>query len=158
MIRKMIDSDKDSVVPLLIEMYHQHQKEIPTFMPKGDETLRDNILKIWNEILDDKEYFHYVYLENNQIIAYLGLSHKSPYWDFLFPYRKGMVLDTLIVDQNHRGKGIAKKLLEFSKKLSEELNYESLELYVIPEFQKTVEMYKKNGFKHICNYMSYKEE
>ncbi len=156
MIRKMTDSDKDFVIPLLIEMYEQHRVEAPYLMPLVKD-LESHLLLVWSKIADDSDYFHYVYQDNDKVIAYLGLSQLSPYWDFLYPYRKSLILDTLIVNQNHRNKGIAGALIEFSKNLAEELNFETLELYVSPAFPETQEFYQRKGFNDAYHYMSYKK-
>lgn len=62
-------------------------------------------------------------------------------------YRKLLVVDTLCVDENYRGKGIGTKLLEFAKNLGKEKNCTDMYLTVNPKNENAINVYEKFGMR-----------
>lgn len=79
-----------------------------------------------------------VYRENGKAIGFCAYYPHSPYvWQFLF----------LLVDQEHRGKGVAKKMLQYGVEDMVRRGAIKVVLYTRSDNLKAQNLYKKFGFK-----------
>lgn len=53
------------------------------------------------------------------------------------------------LDQNARGKGVGKELMERSVNSAKEMGYKELYIESLPHYEKAVNMYRKQGFKSL---------
>jgi len=126
---------------------------------------------------------HYVYTENNKVIGTLALSdHKTHNKSFthnawnIFKYygwrsiykglkfelklvkppkKKCLYLYHISVDEQHQGKGIARKLIEFAEQSAKEQHYPLLSLDVAKHNQRALNLYLGMGFNVISTQTSY---
>ena len=60
--------------------------------------------------------------------------------------RKVLFIDSMAVDENHRGQGIGHQLFDYVRTIYKEEHYDGLELHVNAKNAAAMEMYKKYGF------------
>ena len=104
--------------------------------------------KKYFELFVDKDKMFFVAEENDNIVGYI-----------LGEPMKGNIanLGLLAVDKKYRGKGIGKKLIEAMRKRCNEKGLNYLLLYATKNNKKTLEFYRKCGFKEGKNYIQFVE-
>lgn len=88
----------------------------------------------------------YVARLDEKIVGYIIIDITEKDNSFI-RYRKLLVVDTLCVDENYRGKGIGTKLLEFAKKLGRENKCTDMYLTVNPKNENAIKVYEKFGMR-----------
>jgi glucosamine-phosphate N-acetyltransferase len=98
-LRKAEQRDLNAIMNLLNQL-----------SPSNDELNKEVIKEIFNNINQDKNYFLCVIEDNNTIIGtgtiliQMNLSHKGK------PYGH---IENIVVDENHRKKGVGKDIINF---------------------------------------------
>lgn len=88
----------------------------------------------------------YVARIDEKIVGYIIIDIMEKNNSFI-RYRKLLVVDTLCVDENYRGKGIGTKLLEFAKKMGKDNNCTDMYLTVNPKNENAINVYEKFGMR-----------
>ena len=100
--------------------------------------------------IDDSVIF--VATKENEIVAYLfGYIVDSPVY-----INKKAILDALYVEETHRQKGIAKKMITIFEEWCKKKNIDIIELTVCSQNNNSYNLYKRNGFD-IIKHIMYKE-
>ncbi len=92
---------------------------------------------ISNQLKNGYEYF--LISENNKPIGYLGLVSSNE--------SKKMMISKIYVDQNARGAGYGKQLIDFTIKLAKEKGMETIWLTVNKNNSNSIKWYQKLNFK-----------
>ena len=126
---------------------------------------------------------HHVYMENDTLLGTLGLSDQSTHnktliynawhiykhygWRSIYkglkfenrlvkpPKKRCLYLYHIAVNNQHQGKGIARKLIEFAEKTAKEQHYPAISLDVAKHNQRALNLYLGMGFKIISTQASY---
>ncbi len=154
MIRKMLDSDIEYVLPLIKDMYLEHQKNLPDIITKSFD--EEYTTKQLHDILHKEGLFHYVYTVDDRVVAYLELSSKTSTTNLVFPNEKSLYVEFLVVSPDNRRQGIAKNLLKFSKDFATQHEYDSLVLDVVYNMHHLIKIYEDFGFLPVWNFMKLK--
>ncbi|SNR36729.1 GNAT family N-acetyltransferase [Lutibacter flavus] len=92
---------------------------------------------ISNQLENGYEYF--LISENNKPIGYLGLISNSE--------SKKMMISKIYINQNERGAGYGKQLIDFTIKLAKEKGMETIWLTVNKNNSNSIKWYQKLNFK-----------
>ncbi len=91
-----------------------------------------------NEGLDNELESYFCYEIDGKIVAYIGLWHDQP---------NGQILNFYVLEE-YRGKGIAKKLLEYSLEYLDSKNIEVITLEVRYSNYAAQDLYEKYDFNY----------
>ena len=143
-IREIFDTEIDVVNNLLNKLIKDEQKY--------DNNINyDYVVKeYYQNKIDDSVIF--VATKENEIVAYLfGYIVDSPVY-----INKKAILDALYVEETHRQKGIAKKMITIFEEWCKKKNIDIIELTVCSQNNNSYNLYKRNGFD-IIKHIMYKE-
>lgn len=79
-------------------------------------------------------------IKDNKIIGYLSYKIKGK-------YKKKLDIDQLVIDENYRGQGLGKKLVEQAKIIAKENNCTRIELNCWLFNKNALSMYEHIGFE-----------
>ncbi len=120
----------------LLKLYTQlHGNSMPA--------LDTNLLKLWDDILEDRNHHTIVGLIDNQIVSscviiiILNLTHNQR------PYA---LIENVITHETHRNKGYATQLLNFAKEIAEQQNCYKIMLMTGSKQESTLSFYEKAGY------------
>lgn len=142
-IREIFDTEIDVVNNLLNKLIKDEKKY--------DNNINyDYVVKeYYQNKIDDSVIF--VATKENEIVAYLfGYIVDSPVY-----INKKAILDALYVEETHRQKGIAKKMITIFEEWCKK-NIDIIELTVCSQNNNSYNLYKRNGFD-IIKHIMYKE-
>ena len=134
-IRKLHKDDKELFLEFLHKFYHSEAVLHPT-----DRQLH---LNIFNEIIRSDTYLLcYVFTIDGENTGYALLS-KS-----FCPEVGGSIIwiEQLYINEEHRGKGIAREFLSFIEK---EFSPDRIRLEVEEDNENAISLYKKNGYRFL---------
>lgn len=134
-IRKLQKEDKELFLSFLHKFYHSEAVLHPT-----NTELH---LNIFNEIIRSDTYLLcYVFAIDGEDVGYALLS-KS-----FCPEVGGSIIwiEQLFINEEHRGQGIAGKLLSFIEK---EFSPDRIRLEVEEDNERAISLYKRNGYRFL---------
>ena len=129
-IRRFEINDLDRVFELLNELYEGKLKY-------------DVFSKIYQDKLNDNNSYYVVAVIDNKIVGVLTSELEVK----LTRERKQMYIDTIIVDENYRNKGIGKTLMENALNYAKDNNCEIVELTSRIKNENAHRFYEGIGFK-----------
>ncbi|WP_099203413.1 GNAT family N-acetyltransferase [Miniphocaeibacter massiliensis] len=97
----------------------------------------------------------FIIKEDNKIIASVILDniqekvYKFAKWKIDVAEKEVLVVRTLVVHPLYKRRGLAEKLLEFSKEYAKEKFYKTIRLDVSINNLPAIDLYEKNGFEYI---------
>ena len=117
-------------------------------VPELELPLEKYISEKYFKLFVDEDKMFFVAEDNNKIVGYI-----------LGEPMKGRLanLGLLAVDKKFRGKGVGKKLVDAMRKRCDEKGLTYLLLYAPKSNKKTLEFYRKCGFKEGKNYIPFVE-
>ncbi len=125
-IRKYQKKDKNKTKELIVEVFK--------------EFFNKNIIKKW-ENFEDYSIF-YVAEEGNKIIACAALHDDG----------KGIIkLKRMYMLKEYRGKGIAQKIFDKLLNFAIKSKFNCVRLSTVPEMERAISFYRKNGFVELKN-------
>ncbi|MGL4676309.1 MAG: GNAT family N-acetyltransferase [Brevinema sp.] len=143
MIRKMIPQDIPIVSKLLYHMYIGMCEDIDFSSAMGDFSQFQNRFIGLSSL---PKHHHFVYNQNNQIIAYYLLAEEHFPSKKLFDCEYMCYLGLLVVDPSHQNKGIGSLLIQNAKQETLKLGYQELNLEVLDSSEKNIKLYTKHNF------------
>lgn len=132
MIREINRQDFDGLMQLYMHLHHN------PFPEKTDE-----VLEIWNSILNDKNHHIIVAEEDGKIVSscvcviILNLTHNQQ------PYA---LIENVVTDKVYRKRGLATQCLDYAKNLAKQENCYKLMLLTGSKNPNTLRFYKKAGY------------
>lgn len=132
MIREITQNDFNGLLTLYMQL---HDNSMP------DQT--DEILNLWNRIVNDKDHHIIVAEENGQIVSSCvcviisNLTHNQQPYAFI---------ENVITDVNYRNKGLATQCLDFAKEIAVKENCYKLMLLTGSKKESTLNFYRKAGY------------
>ncbi len=141
MIRKMNLNDYEDVRILVKQIHELHLSNRPDIYNDGESFPKE----YFEKVLSDANNLNYVYVENKKIVGVLNatLQHTNPL-PIIKP-RTYYFIENLVVDKNHRRKGIAKKLFHYLTLKAKENNIDSIELNVWAFNKDAIKFYEYMG-------------
>lgn len=115
--------------------------------------LRPDIFVDIDPVLEKKTFLNhisdrndYVAEFNDEIVGYVSLAFvKKDYTSI--KSRLVLCINTLVVDEKYRGKSIGTQLMDFVKRLRDEMNFDKIELKAWYANKGAVSFYKEIGMK-----------
>lgn len=132
MIREITQNDFNGLLTLYMQL---HENSMP------DQT--DEIMNLWNRIVNDKDHHIIVAEENGQIVSSCvcviipNLTHNQQPYAFI---------ENVITDVNYRNKGLATQCLDFAKEIAVKENCYKLMLLTGSKKESTLNFYRKAGY------------
>lgn len=132
MIREITQNDLKGLLTLYMQL---HENSMP------DQT--DEIMNLWNRIVNDKDHHIIVAEENGQIVSSCvcviipNLTHNQQPYAFI---------ENVITDVNYRNKGLATQCLNFAKEIAVKENCYKLMLLTGSKKESTLNFYRKAGY------------
>lgn len=141
MIREMNLNDYEDVRILVKQIHELHLSNRPDIYNDGESFPKE----CFEKVLSDVNNLNYVYVENKKIVGVLNatLQHTNPL-PIIKP-RTYYFIENLVVDKNHRRKGIAKKLFNYLTLKAKENNIDSIELNVWSFNTEAIKFYESMG-------------
>ena len=141
MIREMNLNDYEDVRILVKQIHELHLSNRPDIYNDGESFPKE----YFEKVLSDANNLNYVYVENKKIVGVLNatLQHTNPL-PIIKP-RTYYFIENLVVDKNHRRKGIAKKLFHYLTLKAKENNIDSIELNVWSFNIEAIKFYESMG-------------
>lgn len=141
MIREMNLNDYEDVRILVKQIHELHLSNRPDIYNDGESFPKE----YFEKVLSDANNLNYVYIENKKIVGVLNatLQHTNPL-PIIKP-RTYYFIENLVVDKNHRRKGIAKKLFSYFTLKAKENNIDSIELNVWSFNTEAIKFYESMG-------------
>ena len=141
MIREMNLNDYEDVRTLVKQIHELHLSNRPDIYNDGESFPKE----YFEKVLSDANNLNYVYIENKKIVGVLNatLQHTNPL-PIIKP-RTYYFIENLVVDKNHRRKGIAKKLFSYLTLKAKENNIDSIELNVWSFNTEAIKFYESMG-------------
>ena len=132
MIREITQNEFEGLLTLYTQL---HENSMP------DQT--DEIMNLWNRIVNDKDHHIIVAEENGQIVSSCvcviipNLTHNQQPYAFI---------ENVITDVNYRNKGLATQCLDFAKEIAVKENCYKLMLLTGSKKESTLNFYRKAGY------------
>lgn len=132
MIREITQNDFRGLLTLYMQL---HENSMP------DQT--DEIMNLWNRIVNDKDHHIIVAEENGKIVSSCvcviipNLTHNQQPYAFI---------ENVITDVNYRNKGLATQCLDFAKEIAVKENCYKLMLLTGSKKESTLNFYRKAGY------------
>ena len=141
MIREMNLNDYEAVRILVKQIHELHLSNRPDIYNDGESFPKE----YFEKVLNDANNLNYVYIENKKIVGVLiaAIQHTNPL-PIIKP-RTYYFIENIVVDKNHRRKGIAKKLFNYLTLKAKENNVDSIELNVWSFNTDAIKFYESMG-------------
>ena len=143
-IRKIQKEDIEKIIPLLEQVSTLHINMRPDiFKEKTEANMEKEIL----DIINNEEKISFVAEENEKILGIIVLKIKKVIDHINLKNSKVLWIEELCVDENNRGKGIGKILINNAKEIAKDLKCERLELNCWEANKDAITFYEKQGMK-----------
>ncbi len=141
MIREMNLNDYEDVRILVKQIHELHLSNRPDIYNDGESFPKE----YFEKVLSDANNLNYVYVKSKKIVGVLNatLQHTNPL-PIIKP-RTYYFIENIVVDKNHRRKGIAKKLFHYLTLKAKENNIDSIELNVWAFNKDAIKFYESMG-------------
>lgn len=142
MIRLMNENDIDDVSELLRQVNLVHHLIRPDIFKKNNKYNKEEL----KELINDNNYHIFVY-DDGKVIGHAFCIDKIIKDDNLLMDIKTLYIDDICVDENNRGKGVARSLFNYVKEFAKENGYYNIELNVWEHNDSAKAFYEKMGLK-----------
>lgn len=149
-IKKAEIKDIDEIEQLYLVLFSDMAKLQPEYFKKAKQDTE--FLKMIIES-DDSDIL--IAKDTKVIGLALVQKQKTPSYNCIVEHQYAYLMD-LVVDPSYRGQGIGKQLLEKVKNWSLKRNLEYVELMVLSENKKAIDLYEKLNFKEKMKTMKVK--
>lgn len=144
-IREAIGSDYEALCHLFDQADEFHRKRMPQFFRKPEGECRDSDY-VENLMADANAGLFVAQLKERLVGLICCFMRETPDIPILVP-RKYIYIENLVVDKNHRRKGIGKALLEQAHSWAIENEINEIELNVWQFNDDAIRLYEKMGYK-----------
>ena len=141
MIREMNLNDYEDVRILVKQIHELHLSNRPDIYNDGESFPKE----YFEKVLSDANNLNYVYIENKKIVGVLNATLQHTNSLPIIKPRTYYFIENIVVDKNHRRKGIAKKLFHYLTLKAKENNIDSIELNVWSFNTEAIKFYESMG-------------
>ena len=137
--------DRETVIGLIAQLA-RHEISLGTPRDQRKETLSASLdddarkVRLWGGE-------QRVSILGNEVIGYIAMTLAEAGPLTPLDMRHHVFIETLIVAQNYRGKGVGKSLLASAEELARLHNYSAISLAMVPGNRAAEALYLKSGFK-----------
>ena len=150
-IRKADIKDYDKINELYWQSDNFHYNNEPYIYEKTNEGCRT--IEYIETLINDKKSIFVVLEKEKEVIGFLYAYEETKGHLPFHKKRKYIVLDNIIINENHRKNGYGEKLLNYIIKYVKNENYNDIVLYVYKFNENAIKLYEKKGFKIITQDM-----
>ena len=150
MIRKATKNDIDAIEKIYDKIHTEEEKgNVVIGWVRGIYPIREDA----ENSLNKNELF--VFEDNNEIVASARINkeqapeYKNAQWDYPAPDDEVMVLHTLVVDPDKKGKGYGTKFVSFYENYAKENRCKFLRMDTNALNKNARALYKKLGYKEV---------
>jgi diamine N-acetyltransferase len=140
---KMEDFDKINNLNWQSDCFHYNNE--PYIYEKTNEGCRTK--EYIETIINDKKSIFVVLEKEKKIIGFLYAYEETKGHLSFHKKRKYIVLDNIVIDENHRKNGYGEMLLNYIIEYAKNGNYNDIILYVYKFNESAIKLYEKKGFK-----------
>ena len=141
-IREAKIEDYDSLLPLFREVHEFHVFRRPDLYIENPVPVeREEFISQ----IDDHKQHVFVAHEGAEMYAFVVMSEEEVTANSFVKARKVLVVNSLGVSGDHRGKGIGKMMMEFALEYGKKLEVDSVELGVSESNQSAIRFYEAVG-------------
>ena len=140
-IRKANEKDYKSIKALINQGQDLHIKSRPDIYKKGNVLSKE----YFEQILNQESTLTIVYEENGKIYGYLFANVLTNANLPIMRKRKILYIDTLVVDENARRKGIGNCLMHYAEQFAKDNKINSIELNVLNFNKNAIKFYENFG-------------
>lgn len=140
MIRKMLKSDYEGVKKLMKQVHQLHYVNRPDIFLDGDALSKSYFDKLFHD-----EYFHYVYVKDDEIVGLLMMEHHVKPGYEVVNDRNVFYISDLVVDENHRKSGIGRELYGYAATVAKSYEATGIELTAWSFNQDAIRFYESLG-------------
>ena len=138
-IRKAEKSDKEKLLPLILESQLFQKQELEKENIKKIDEYRKGVEENFNKWIEEKDKVYFVAEEDNYIVGYIFLMLDGV-------VSSTVSLSDLFVVSEKRKRGIAKKLIDYALEYAKSEGGENIFLAVNKINDLAISFYKKAGF------------
>lgn len=150
-IRYATMDDYDGICHLMEQIDRLHREQHPNYFRKADPTREPAYIQSW---LDDELLHLVVAEEEGSLVGAIMFELRTvPEIPIIHP-RQYVLVDTLVVDEAARGKGIGTALMKVAHNWAREHGIYEMELGVFAFNTTALRLYEKLGYKIIRHRMS----
>ena len=150
-IRKACTGDYDQINKLFWQSDLYHFNNEPYIYEKTDEGYRTK--EYIESIINDKNTVFMVLEEESKIIGFIYAYKETKGTLPFHKKRKYIVIDNIVIDENHQNNGYGQQLLHFMIEYAKKKKYNDIMLNVYCFNEKAIGLYEKYGFKTLAQDM-----
>lgn len=141
MVRKATIDDIPAISELYREQFREMSKLIPDFIKEGDQSM-----EFLEKTISDDDSDILVYENDDKVVGFILLKAKQrPEFSFIVSGKFCYIMD-IIVTESHRNKGFGTALMTSAKDWAKEQGCSFINLDVLTNNPKAIELYEKLGF------------
>lgn len=143
-IRAALEADYESLCELFGQADEFHRNRVPHIIQKPDGLSRDKNY-VDNLLADSNTGLFVAEIEQHLVGLICFFIRETPAIPILVP-RKYVYIDNLVVDENHRHKGIGHALMEKAQAWARQNRVQTIELNVWQFNDNAIRLYEKLGY------------
>ena len=133
MIREWQEKDIGEITILLNQLEND--------LNENNEIMSEAVYEHYKKMKKNEVYASYVYEEQNNVVGFISVV----FYRSVFHKNGTALVNELVIDNMHRGKGIGKKLLDYAINEALIREMDEIEVGVMKENKKAIHFYKSNG-------------
>lgn len=141
MIRKIEKRDYEKIIKLVYQVHELHCKNRPDIYNDENPLPKED----FENIINDKSTLNFLYEEDENVLGILMATKKQSNSIRIIKERNIYFIEDIVVDNNHRRKGIGKTLYEYLVNLAKSNNIDSIELNVWSFNTDAIKFYESLG-------------
>lgn len=149
-IRKATLKDKEALARLYMQFWKAHPGRDPLIIPKVKPVLKKQIKAAAKDIKKRNEYY-FLAVKQGKVMGFIELCIKKNHK--MFRIRKFGYINSIVVDNKFRGRGIAKRLVGFAAKFFRQKGLRYMRLNVYFSNRDAIKVWPKTGFKKESMFM-----
>lgn len=141
MIRKIEKRDYEKIIKLVYQVHELHYKNRPDIYNDKNPLSKED----FENIINDESTLNFLYEEAGKVLGIIMTTKKQSKSIPIIKERNTYFIEDIVVDNNHRRKGIGKALYEYLVNIAKSNNIDSIELNVWSFNTNAIKFYESLG-------------